>query len=88
LHVRPSQVHEPVAQAHRLVDLGPVVDGERRWLGLGQDLELDLGQLDRSGGQLGVDRPFGTQAHGSLDAHHHSLRTSSDPSTTHWTMPL
>ena len=88
LHAGPAQVHEPVAQPHRLVDLGPVVDGERRRLGLGQDLDRAVGQLDLTRGQLGVDRALGARAAPCPRRRTtHSLRTSTAPSTTHWTMP-
>ena len=87
LHAGPAQVHVAVAQAHRLVDLGPVVDRERRRLGLGRGPPPRSRRARPRRWQLGVDRALGPAPYRALTRTTHSLRTSTEPSTTHWTMP-
>ena len=52
LHALPAQVEVAVAEADRLVDaVGPLVDGERRRLGRGEDLDGAVPHLDLAGGE-------------------------------------
>ena len=85
---RAAQVDVAVAQAHRLVDVDPVVDSERRRLGHRQHLDRAVAQLDLSRREVRVDRALGTAAHVPATATTYSLRRSAAPSTTHWTMPV
>ena len=67
LHTGPAQVDVAVAQAHRLVGLVPVVDREGRWLGLVEDLDGAVADLDLAGVEAVVDRALGAAAHGAAD---------------------
>ena len=60
-----AQVDVPVAQAQHLVDVGPVVDRERRRLGPGEDRDLGCRHLDHSGGLGRVGGGLGAGAHGA-----------------------
>ena len=62
LHPRPAQVDEPVLQPGHLIDLDPVVDGERRRFGRIEDHHRAVGDLDLAGGQVGIDGSLGTVA--------------------------
>ena len=59
LHARPAQVDVAVAQAHGLVGLDPVVDGERWRLGLVEHLDRAVADLDLPGADAGVDGALG-----------------------------
>ena len=89
LHLRPAQVDEAVLEPDHLVDLDPVVHGERRRLGRVQQGDRAVAQLDLAGGQVGVDgarRDAGGPSPSTATTY--SLRTSTVPGTTHWTMPV
>ena len=56
LHALLAQVDVAVTQTDGLIDLGALVEGERRWLGLGQNLDLDDLDLDLARGEVTVRR--------------------------------
>ena len=60
LHPRPAQVDVAVRETSRLLDVHPVVDGERRWLGRVEHGDRAVAELDLAGGELGVDGALGT----------------------------
>ncbi len=65
LQSRPAQIDVAEAQAHRLVGLGPVIDGERRWLRLVEDLDAAVPDLDLAGADARVDGAVGALPHGA-----------------------
>ena len=60
----PAQVDVAVAQAHRLVGLGAVVDREGRRLGLVEHLDGAVADLHLARAEAGVDGALGPVAHG------------------------
>ena len=65
-----TQVDVAVAEADRLVDVGALVDGERRRLRLRQHLDGAVLDLDLAGGEVGVDGALEAGLHGARDAQH------------------
>jgi len=70
LEPRPAKVDVAVAEPDSLVDVDPVVDSERGWIGLGQHLHRAVADLDGAGGQVGVGRPFWSGTHHAGHRHH------------------
>ena len=67
LHARPPEVDVAVLQPDGLVGLVAVVDGERRRLGLVEDLDGAVADLDLARADAGVDGAFGPGADGAGD---------------------
>ena len=65
-----AQVDVAVAETDGLVDVGALVDGERRGVGRREDLDGAVLQLDLSGGELGVDRALDAVLDRAGDAQH------------------
>ena len=62
-HLGPAQVEVAVREPEVLAHLDAVLDRERRRLGRVQHLELGRGDLDLTGGEVGVLHAVGTGAH-------------------------
>ena len=75
LHRRAAQIEVAMAQAQHFVDVGAIVERERRRVGLVEDLDRRRADLDRAGGKIGVDGAVGTGPHRALARSTHSLRT-------------
>ena len=70
LHALLAQVDVPVTQTDGLIDLGALVEGERRWFSLGQNLDLDHLDLDLARSEITVGGVVGPQAYLAGHLHH------------------
>ena len=70
LHARPAQVDVAVAQAHGLVGLGPVVDGERWRFGLVEHLDRAVADLHLARADARIDGALGPLPDGADDGDH------------------
>ena len=69
-HALATQIQCAMAQAQRLVDVGVLVDRERRRLGVGQELEVGHVELDLARGQPRVDVGLVAAGDGALRGEH------------------